>query len=297
MFAELSKEIADVVASVGPSVVQVQGRRRPVSGLVHAPDSVLTTTRALGRSDTLRVRRQDGAWLDAELAGWDVATQLAVLTVKDLDLSPVRLSSGPPQVGQLAVAVARSWSNAVTASLGIVAVIGGPLPTGPRRAIERIVRTTAPMHDGFSGGAFVDPSGGVVGVATAASIRGLGIVIPADIAMATAQTIVRQGRRRGYLGVAGQAVRLPDSQRIESEGEALLVVGVTEGGPAAAAGLLVGDLLLAFDGHPLASPEDLLTLLTGETIGRPATLRVRRGIDTTDLQVTVGERPSHDRVS
>jgi S1-C subfamily serine protease len=297
MFAELSKEIADVVASVGPSVVQVQGRRRPVSGLVHAPDSVLTTTRALGRSDTLRVRRQDGAWLDAELAGWDVATQLAVLTVKDLDLPPVRLSAGPPQVGQLAVAVARSWSNAVTASLGIVAVIGGPLPTGPRRAIERIVRTTAPMHDGFSGGAFVDPSGGVVGVATAASIRGLGIVIPADIAMATAQTIVRQGRRRGYLGVAGQAVRLPDSQRIESEGEALLVVGVTEGGPAAAAGLLVGDLLLAFDGHPLASPEDLLTLLTGETIGRPATLRVRRGIDTTDLQVTVGERPSHDRVS
>jgi S1-C subfamily serine protease len=153
------------------------------------------------------------------------------------------------------------------------------------------------MHDGFSGGAFVDPSGGVVGVATAASIRGLGIVIPADIAMTTAQTIVKQGRRRGYLGVAGQAVRLPDSQRVESEGEALLVVGVTEGGPAAAGGLLVGDLLLAFDGHPLASPEDLLTLLTGETVGRPATLRIRRGTETTDLQVTVGERPSHDRVS
>jgi S1-C subfamily serine protease len=297
MFAELSNEIAEMVAGVSPSVVQVQGRRRPVSGLVHAPDSVLTTTRALGQSDSLRVRRQDGAWLDAELAGWDVATQLAVLTVKDLGLPPVRLSAGSPRVGQLAVAVARSWSNAVTASLGVVAVIGGPLPTGPRRAIARIIRTTAPMHDGFSGGAFVDPSGSVVGLATAASIRGLGIVIPADIAIATAHRIVKQGRRRGYLGVAGQAVHLPDSQRLESEGEALLVVGVTEGGPAAAAGLLVGDLLLAFDGHPLASPEDLLTLLTGETVGRHATLRVRRGTETTDLQVTVGERPAHDRVS
>jgi len=82
------------------------------------------------------------------------------------------------RVGHLALAVARSWSNVVTASAGIVSVIGGPLPTGRRRAIDQVIRTTAPMHDGFAGGAFLDTSGGLIGIATAAAIRGLGVVIP-----------------------------------------------------------------------------------------------------------------------
>src|SRR4029077_10993886 len=147
-----------------------------------------------------------------------------------------------PRVGHLALAVARSWSNAVTASAGVVSVIGGPLPTGRHRAIDQVIRTTAPMHDGFAGGAFIDTSGGLLGVATSAAIRGLGVVIPASIAWKAAATVLEHGRMtRGYLGVAGQAVTLPDRQRTASQSmepgdganRAVLVVGITDGSPAA----------------------------------------------------------------
>jgi len=176
-----SNQMADVVAAAAASVVQVQGRRRPASGLVYSADVVLTTARAIGREDGLRVRRADGRTLEAQLAGWDPTTNLAVLKVAGLETAALRLASNPARVGHMAVAVARSWSNALTASAGIVSVIGGPLPTGRGRAIDEVIRTTAPMHDGFAGGAFLDPTGTLIGVATAASIRGLGVVIPAAI--------------------------------------------------------------------------------------------------------------------
>jgi S1-C subfamily serine protease len=290
----VSNQLADVVEAAAPSVVQVQGRRRPASGLVYADGVVLTTVRALGREDGLQVRRHDGRSLDAELAGWDPATNLAVLRVSGLEISPIGPAPSAARVGQLAVAIARSWSNAVTASAGIVSVIGGPLPTGRRRAIDQVIRTTAPMHDGFSGGAFIDPSGGLLGVATAAAIRGLGVVIPASIAWKTAATVLEHGRlKRGYLGIAGQPVTIPEGQRsVEGRDQALLVVGITKGGPAANGGVLVGDLVLDLDGHTVSSPEDLLDLLLGDRVGRPARLRVLRGGTDTALTVVIGERPT-----
>ena len=163
MLTQLSNQLADVVGNAAPSIVQVQGRRRPATGLVYADEVVLTTMRALGREDGLRVRRHDGQVLDAEFAGWDVATTLAVLRVPGLGAPSATLATAAPRVGQLAVAIARSWSNAPTASLGLVAVIGGPLRTSRRHAIEEVIRITAPMHDGFSGGALLDTGGGVIG--------------------------------------------------------------------------------------------------------------------------------------
>lgn len=293
MLDTLSSQMADAVAAAAASVVQVQGRRRPVSGLVYAGDVVLTTARALGREDAPRVRRPDGRALDAQLAGWDPTTNLAVLKVPGLELPALTVATAAPRVGHLALAVARSWSNALTASAGIVSVIGGPLPTGRGRAIDEVIRTTAPMHDGFAGGAFLNTAGGLVGIATAAAIRGLGVVIPASIAWKTAATILEHGGvKRGYLGLAGQPVRLPDAQKTNGREEALLVVGVTAGSPAAAAGLLVGDIIVAFDGHPVESPEDLLDLLLGDRVGRSVPLHIVRGGSAMQVTVSVSERPS-----
>jgi S1-C subfamily serine protease len=286
-----SNQMADAVAAAARSVVQVQGRRRPASGLVYADNVVVTTVRALGREDGLHVRRPDGETLEAELAGWDPTTSLAVLRVGGLGLPAIALADAAPRVGNLALAVARSWSNALTASAGIVSVIGGPLPTGRRRAIDEVIRTTAPMHDGFSGGAFLDSAGGLIGVTTASAIRGLGVVIPAPIAWKTAATVLEHGRsKRGYLGIAGQPVRLAESQ-LQGRDEALLVVGVTSGSPAANAGILIGDLIADFDGHPVQSPEDLLDLLIGDRVGRSVPVRVLRGGSPLDVAIAVGERP------
>jgi S1-C subfamily serine protease len=136
MLTELSNEPADAVADAAPSVVQVHGRRRPASGLVHSDGVVLTTARALGGGDGAKVRRPDGLLLHAELAAWDPANGLAVLRVARLGLPSIRLSTVVPRVGHVALARARSWSNAVTASAGLVSVVGGPWPTGRRQSIE-----------------------------------------------------------------------------------------------------------------------------------------------------------------
>ena len=295
LLSSFSTQLADAIDAAAPSIVQVQGRRRPASGLVYADNVVVTTVRALGREDGLHIRRHDGQALDAELAGWDPTTGLAVLRVPGLETRAIAAASAAVRVGHLALAVARSWSNAVTASAGIVSIIGGPLPTGRRRAIDQVIRTTAPMHDGFAGGAFLDTSGGLIGVDTAASIRGLGVVIPAAIAWKTAAMIVEHGGlKRGYLGLAGQPVALAEHQRAAHDREdGLLVVGVTSGSPAAAAGVLVGDVLLEFDGRPVHSPEDLLDLLVGDRVGRSVALRALRGGAAVDLTVVVGERPAH----
>jgi S1-C subfamily serine protease len=291
MLNELSKQIADVVTRVAPSVVQVEGSGRPATGLVYAEDAVVTTARAVGRDEHPRVRRADGSTVDAEIGGWDPATRLVVLKAAGLTL-PVLQAGQLPAVGEIAIAVARSWSNAVTATAGLVSVIGGPLPTGRRRTIEQVIRTSAPMHEGFAGGALLGADGRLLGVTTAASIRGLGVVIPAGIAWSTAADVLRRGTlKRGYLGIAAHPVRVSEKQKgAAGADEALLVVDVKSGTPADEAGLLVGDLLLSLDGQSLSSPDELFDLLSGERVGKKVTVKVLRGTAVNDAAVTVGER-------
>jgi len=277
----LSNELASIVSAVAPSVVQVQA----VSGVVYANDYVLTNARALGREDGLRVRTNDNRTIDAELHGWDPATGLALVRASGLNASPAKQATAPARVGNLALAIGRSWSNAVTASVGIVSIIGGPLRTGRGRSIDEVIRTTAPMHEGFAGGAFVDTAGEMLGIATAAEIRGLGVIIPAAIAWKTAASLLEHGRiRRGYLGIAGQPVRLTDDQ------PALLIVDVKSDSPAAKAGLRVGDSITKFDGHAVEEPEDLLDLLVEERVGKTIDVSIVRGDGAKDVKVTIGER-------
>ncbi|HSL22406.1 MAG TPA: trypsin-like peptidase domain-containing protein [Vicinamibacterales bacterium] len=292
VLSQVSDAIADTVSQAASSVVQVQGGRRPVSGLVFNDAAVLTTVRAIRREEGLAIRTHDGRTIEAELAGWDPATELAVLRAADLKGTALSQAATRARVGHLVVALARSWSNALTASAGIVAVIGGPLRTGRHHVIEEVLRTTAPMHDGFAGGPLLDMTGAVLGISTAATIRGLAVVIPASIAWKTAADLLAHGSpRRGFVGVAGQQVRLTGRQREQAQQEtALLVIGVTPDSPAERAGVLVGDVIVEFDGKPVRSAEDLLDLLHGRQAGTAATLRVLRGDQRYELAVTIGER-------
>jgi len=287
-----SNEIADIVAAAASRVVQVAGRRRPISGVVCAPDAVLTMARAIGREDGLSVRTDDGRTLAAEVAGWDPTTALAVLKVEGLNVAALEPAASPARVGHVAVAIARSWSNAVTASTGIVSVIGGPLPTGRRRSIEQVIRTTAPMHEGFAGGAFLDTSGRAIGVSTAMAIRGLGVVIPAAIAWRAATMLLeRGGLKRGYLGIAAQPAPLGDARRPGAPERGLLIVGVTASSPAEAAGLLVGDVIATIDGRAVQTSQDLFDVLSELGEGRKVTLQVWRGLTALDVAVTLSAVP------
>jgi S1-C subfamily serine protease len=129
-------------------------------------------------------------------------------------------------------------------------------------------------------------------VTTAASIRGLGVVIPAGIAWSTAAELVRRGTlARGYLGIAAQPARVSNKQRgAASADRALLVVDVKPGTPADEAGLFVGDLLLSLDGHALGSPDELFDLLVGDRVGKSVAVKVLRGAAPVDVAVTVAAR-------
>lgn len=290
--ASLSDELANLSAAGAPSVVQVLGARRPASGVIHGSDTIITTARALGREDGLRVRVNDADPIDADLAGWDPATGIAVLRTRTkLDVAPPALAESEPRVGQIVLALARSWSNSVTASAGIVAVVGGPLRTGRRREIARVIRVTAPMHDGFAGGALVEPSGRVTGITTSAVIRGFGVAIPASIAWAAATQVLTAGTSRGFVGIAVQPVQLSGAQRTQERERGLLVVGVTPGSPAEAAGVIVGDVLLQFGDRPTESAEDLLDRLTGNLIGQKVQIRTLQGGQPRDVEVAVASRP------
>jgi S1-C subfamily serine protease len=294
MLTQLSNQFADAVSAAAPSVVQVHGGRRPVSGVIYSEELVLTTSRGAGHDNGVRVRRHDGRAFDAVTIRRDAASGLALLRVAGLDSPPFMPSSETVRVGHLAIALARSWSNAVTASAGIVSVIGGPLRTGRRHAIEQIFRTNASMHEGFSGGAFLDSAGGFIGITTAASVRGLGVVIPSAIAWKTAGALLElEHVKPGYLGIAGQTVALPEEQRGgTSRDSGVLVMAVTPGSPAAQAGMLVGDVLLAAGDSQLASPDELLELMQKTAPGRSVRLHLLRAGAPIDVNATVAERPA-----
>ena len=107
------------------------------------------------------------------------------------------------------------------------------------------------MHDGFAGGAVIDAGGSLAGIATAATIRGYGVVIPVAIAKRSAAYVLEHGRPRVGFPAVGPDRHPPDRQRVEPHRTGLLVVGVAKDAPADAAGLLVGDIVVALDGKPV----------------------------------------------
>lgn len=292
MLIETSTRFAELVETVSPSVVQVRAGGHAASGLVYQPGLVLTTGRVVGRDEHPEVRTADNRAFSADLAGWDPASRLVLLRVPELT-APALTPGALPRVGNIVLAIGRSLSNNVTATAGIVSIIGGPLRTGRTRQLDRVIRISAPMHQGFAGGAVIGADGALIGLATAAAIRGLPVVIPADIAWSAASAMAeRKDLTRGYLGIAAQPVRVPERQRTGAAGaEALLVVSVKDGSPAADAGLLVGDVVVTFDGVPLSSPEDLSDLLIGDRVGRPVTVTLLRGSSPVTVEVVPVARP------
>ena len=291
---DFSTALADLVTTASNSIVQVRGGRRPISGVAHGSDTILTSARALGREDKLGITLPNGDVIAVQLAGWDPATGLAVLrSASPLSLPSPVVSADEPRAGELAVPVARSWSNAITASPGFVATVGGPLRTGRRRQIARVFRITSQVHDGFTGGGVFDATGRLTGVSTAAAIRGYAVCIPASLAWEAAQRALTAGTpSRGFIGIGIQPVSLPQFQAPSGREQALLVTNVLPESPAHSAGLLVGDLLLDFDGQPLAEAADLLDRLGTTPVGQTVTVKLLRGSAEQSLEITVAARPT-----
>ena len=292
--AALSDGMADAVAGAGRSIVRVHGRkRRPGSGVVYAEDLVLTAGHVLEREEDLSVDTADGRTLAARLVGRDHSTDLAVLRVEGLGVEAATPAEGEARVGQISLAVASPGrGEGPRATMGIVSSVGGPVRTrrGPR--LERYIQTDASPYPGLSGGPLVDVDGDVVGIMVAGWGRGAAFAVPADLAWRVARTLQERGTvKRGYLGILSQPVRLPEGGKINlTQKGGLLVVGIEDGSPADSGGLMVGDIVATLDGQPVEDTDDLLVLLSGERVGNPVPVRVVRGGEPRELNVTVGER-------
>ena len=289
----LSNQMADAVERIGPALALVNGRpRQPASGVVYGQDLVLTADHVLEREDDLTIQTHDKRTLPAQFVGRDLATDLAVLRVADLGLAAATVSEEMARVGQLVLAVGRTANDGPMASSGVISIIGGPLRTGRGVTLERYIRTDATPYPGFSGGPLIDMQGAVIGILTTGLVNGIALAIPMDIAKNIADTLVKQGYiKRGYLGISSQLVRLPDAQRAgQTQEHGLLIVKVDENSPAEKGGLMLGDILVALDGHAINDSEDLQILLTGDRVGKAIPVDVIRGNTLKTLQVTVGQR-------
>src|SRR3979411_348998 len=292
----VSNQLADAVQAAGAWTVRVQARRGPpASGIALAADLVLTADHVVdpAREDSIRIGLPDGSEVGGSVVGRDPATDLAILRIASGSLPPSKAAAGEPRTGALALVVARPGAEP-NASLGLITGLAGPARTRRGGMLERFIQVDAVLYPGFSGGPLVDADGAVLGMITSGlGFGGPAVAIPWALASQLAETIGKHGKvPRGYLGVGSQPVTLsPQAKELTGGQErGLLVVQVAEGGPAAAAGFLQGDILVRLDGSAVTNADDLQGLLGPNRVGSSVSASVVRGGELRDLSLTVGTR-------
>lgn len=293
----LSNDLAGAVETAGKSIVAVHARRHvAASGVVWRPGVVVTADHTIEREEGIKLTLPDGSTTGATLAARDPGTDLAVLKVEAGNLAPAAIGdAGELRVGHIVLAVARPGDHGLSASWGAVSALGGAWRTWSGGQIDRLIRPDLTLYPGFSGGPLVDARGRVAGINTSGLSRNLTLTIPASTVNRVVEQLLTRGRiSRGYLGIAMQPVKLPESV-VGSQGlssnRGLIVVSVESGGPAEAAGILVGDVLLAVEGQAVTDTDSVQRMLDPDQIGKSITARVLRGGVPTDVVLTVGERP------
>jgi S1-C subfamily serine protease len=284
--AALSKEIAEAVELAGRNVVAVHARPRfASSGVFWRPGVIVTAEHTIRREEEITVTLPDGKNAAATLAGTDPGTDLAVLKIEGNTHAPGKTTAAPAP-GALALAIGRSEDSGVNATLGIVSACSGEWRTWRGGRLDHYIRLDLTLYPGSDGGAVIDTAGKTIGIATSALSRIAGLAIPAVTIDRVVDEILSRGRvARGYLGVGLQPVELPDHQK------GLIVLSLEPGGPASAAGVLIGDILVKLGGRPVEDTDDIQLGLEGHAVGGKVELEVLRGGESRLVAVVIGERP------
>ncbi len=332
----LERAFEQAAARVAPSVVGIQTTRHyaavlPAAGSVDATSVVeqlvvvngsgtilaaegliLTNEHVVQAAVSIEVLFHDGRRLPAAVVSSDPRSDLAVLSVARTDLQPAQFCNWDTVArGQWAIVVGNPFGlgndGKLSVSVGVISNLGRQLP-GLGEADDRfygdMIQLTAPINPGNSGGPLFSIRGELLGVVTAMHTRapaddGVGFAIPLTPAKRRVIAELRQGRRveYGYLGVT---VRLPEpaerAARGWDEGRGVVVQQVEPGGPAAAADVRVGDVLLAYDRIGVTGPAQLAELVGQTPVAARVQLELLRGGQPAALTATIGRRDT-SRVS
>jgi S1-C subfamily serine protease len=287
----LSKSIAETVEALQDGIVTVHGGGRSTSsGVVWRPGVIVTVRHGLRRSDTLTIA-QEGEPIPATLAGSDAGTDLAVLRA-DAGKPVEAIGGQTTRVGEIVLAIGRSALGDISASAGIIARLGSSWRSWRGGQIDKLIRPDLQLYVGQTGSALVNESRRVLGINSAALARNAVITVPATTIDRVVDAILERGHvPRPFLGAAMQAVPVPEALRSHfTEAEALLVLHVEAKAPAEAAGILVGDLLQSFAGHPVHNVHDVQHRLSSLHVGETVPVTVIRGGVKIELKVVLADR-------
>jgi len=258
---------------------------------------ILTNNHVIAGADAIQVLLHDGRSASATVVGTDQATDLAVLQIQLPKLQAIEPGdSDTIRVGDVALAIGNPLGFGHSVSQGIVSALGR---YGLQASTyEDYIQTDATIHLGNSGGALIDTSGRLLGINTliytsanqnsqAASGIGIGLAIPSNLAMFVMRDLVDYGEViRGWLGVRVEPVRRVDSST--TQGQALVVVTVSENSPAEKAGIVLNDIITHIDGEMVKDGRLTMHRIALLRPGEKISVTVQRNQQSIDLEAVIG---------
>ncbi|MEA2001309.1 MAG: S1C family serine protease [Actinomycetota bacterium] len=291
MMTGVQETITDLAGTVGTAVVGVGRRRHVGSGIVIDKGTVLTNAHNI-HSRQVTVTFADGRSATGDVKGVDTDGDIAVVAVDTQEVTPVVWSTNEADLGSPVVGLSNPGGRGLRVTVGYVSSVDRSF-RGPRgRRISGSIEHTAPLLPGSSGGPIVDEAGKLLGINTNRLGEGFYLAIAADAGLRSRTDKLAAGEapQRHYLGVSvvpgfvarkmRRAVGLPDTNGV-------LVRGVADDGPAAAAGITEGEMIVKVGDLDIAEVDDLHDALDAATAGEPIAVTVLRGIDEIELTVVL----------
>ncbi len=258
---------------------------------------LVTNFHVVGEAAEIRVQFSDGQIAEARVVGEDKETDLALLKVDIGDLAAIKLgSSGQLRIGDVVLAIGNPYGLSKSVTQGIVSATGRGLLS--LNTFENFIQTDAAINAGNSGGALVNSKGELVGINTAvlaqdAGTEGIGFAIPVDLVRGVVEELKLHGRViRGYMGLSPDDLTAAERTAIGLEGNlGILLLSVYDDGPAAAADLRAGDVILSINDEAILTQRQALLIVAGTSPGDEVNIIGWRDGQRFSTTVVVGERP------
>jgi serine protease DegQ len=286
-----------------------QEREAPLTGqgsgvIVRADGFILTNNHVVEGADRIQVELYDKRVFAAKKVGVDPESDLAVIRIEANDLPALAIGdSSKLAVGDIVLAIGNPFGvfgNSVT--MGIVSALGRT-QIGEGSPFESFIQTDAAINQGNSGGALVDIAGNLVGINTSIFTRtgdfsGIGFAIPTTIAKPILEQLIANGEvRRGYLGATLGSVTPELKERLAlKDTKGAFVAAVIDGGPGARAGVRPNDVIVEVNGKTVTDRTEAINAIASSAPEQTISMKLVRGNDTRDVNVTLGKRPLPQRV-